>query len=313
MLASVVERVADTLHSPTLLLPPECVHLLEQPRAGSIRISVTDSGVGLTVEQLAQICSEGVQFNANELQAGKGSGLGLFITKGIVEQHGGTLTVSSAGLGTGTTFTVELPLYFRMAKLAPTNPFKCHVAPETLASTQRTVGATPTNHSISQSLSAADLDGLELRRRILVVDDAASNRKMLIRILKSNGYGCEQAEDGQQALDRYVESVESGELFYAIIMDFEMPVMNGPTATGHLRAMGCTVPILGVTGNLLPDDIKYYKAQGANQVLGKPLNLARFEEFMREQEEEREHSLNCTPVPTHGSFFIENSLGADQV
>ena len=93
------------------MLPPESVHLLEQPRAGSICISVTDSGVGLTAAQLAQICSEGVQFNANELQADKGSGLGLFITKGIVEQHGGTFTVTSAGIDQGTTFTVELPLF----------------------------------------------------------------------------------------------------------------------------------------------------------------------------------------------------------
>ena len=277
-LRSAVVRVPDTLHNPVIVLPPESVHLLEQPRAGSIRISVTDSGVGLTVEQLAQICSEGVQFNANELQAGKGSGLGLFITKGIVEQHGGTLTVSSAGLGTGTTFTVELPLYYRIAKPAMnSNLFKCHVAPQT---TDHTVGVTPTTRSYSLSLSAADLDGLELRRRILVVDDAASNRKMLIRILKANGYVCEQAEDGQQALDRYVESVESGELFYAIIMDFEMPVMNGPTATGHLRAMGCTVPIIGVTGNMLPDDIKYFKAQGATEIMAKPLNMTLFENII---------------------------------
>eukprot|EP00598_Pedospumella_elongata_P014537 CAMPEP_0185013682 /NCGR_PEP_ID=MMETSP1098-20130426/98927_1 /TAXON_ID=89044 /ORGANISM="Spumella elongata, Strain CCAP 955/1" /LENGTH=707 /DNA_ID=CAMNT_0027542749 /DNA_START=18 /DNA_END=2138 /DNA_ORIENTATION=+ len=87
-----VEKLTGGLPNPSLVLAPEYVHLLDQPRAGSVRISVTDSGVGLTADQLAQICTEGMQFNANELQAGKGSGLGLFITKGIVEQHGGTLT-----------------------------------------------------------------------------------------------------------------------------------------------------------------------------------------------------------------------------
>eukprot|EP01032_Pedospumella_encystans_P039207 gene39207-biopygen16310 len=308
-----VERVMGTLSNSALLLPPESMHLLEQPRAGSIRISVTDSGVGLTTEQLAEICSEGVQFNANELQAGKGSGLGLFITKGIVEQHGGTLTVSSAGLGTGTTFTVELPLYFSVAKHVSGNPFKCHVAPETVAPAERTFGVIHSSHLPSLSLSAVNVDGEAFPKRILVVDDAGSNRKMLIRILVANGYLCEQAEDGQQAIDRYVESVEARTPFDSIIMDFEMPVMNGPTATGHLRAMGCTVPILGVTGNLLPDDINHFKAQGADQVFGKPLNLARFEEFMREQEEEREHRLNCTPMPMHGSFLIDNSAGLEIV
>ena len=311
---SLVVRIEDALSAPALLLPPESVHLLEQPRAGSIRISVTDSGVGLTVEQLAQICSEGVQFNANELQAGKGSGLGLFITKGIVEQHGGILTVSSAGLGTGTTFSIELPLYFRVPKPVMTSALKRLVPDDSVVGVDRTYsGVTPSSYSRSLSQSAVSVNGLELRKCILVVDDAASNRKMLIRILKANGYLCEEAEDGQQAIDRYVESVEKREAFCAIIMDFEMPVMNGPTATGHLRAMGCTVPILGVTGNMLPDDIQFFKAQGANQVFGKPLNLAHFEEFMLEQEEEREHSLNCTPMPTRGSIGSNDSLGDDFV
>ena len=67
---------------------------------------------------------------------------------------------------------------------------------------------------------------------------------------------------------------------HAITMDFEMPVMNGPTATGHLRAMGCTVPIIGVTGNMLPDDVNHFKAQGATEVMGKPLNLSRFQELV---------------------------------
>ena len=52
-------------------------------RKGTVRLSVTDSGAGLTQQQLAKICTEGVQFNANQLQAGQGSGLGLFITKGV--------------------------------------------------------------------------------------------------------------------------------------------------------------------------------------------------------------------------------------
>jgi signal transduction histidine kinase len=66
-----------------------------------VRIAVKDSGAGLSPQQLAEICAEGVQFNANELQAGQGSGLGLFISKGIVEQHGGKLVVESEGLGKG--------------------------------------------------------------------------------------------------------------------------------------------------------------------------------------------------------------------
>jgi hypothetical protein len=76
-----------------------------------VRITVKDDGAGLSPTQVGDICKEGVQFNANTLQAGGGSGLGLFIGKGIVEQHGGTMRVSSEGLGRGATFVIELPLF----------------------------------------------------------------------------------------------------------------------------------------------------------------------------------------------------------
>jgi signal transduction histidine kinase len=85
--------------------------LRQHPTAGSVLVTVTDSGVGLSAEQLARIGGEGVQFNANELQAGQGSGLGMFISKGIVEQHGGSLTVSSPGINLGASVTVELPVF----------------------------------------------------------------------------------------------------------------------------------------------------------------------------------------------------------
>ena len=84
---------------------------LRQHRVGSLLVSVQDTGAGLSPEQLAALFGEGVQFNANELQAGQGSGLGLFITKGLVEQHGGRIWATSEGLGKGTTFNVELPLF----------------------------------------------------------------------------------------------------------------------------------------------------------------------------------------------------------
>ncbi|CAB9529218.1 Sensor protein kinase WalK (Fragment) [Seminavis robusta] len=81
------------------------------PRAGSILISVTDTGVGMSEHQLSRVFVEGVQFNANRLQAGGGSGLGLCISKGIIERHRGAIVASSAGEGKGCTFSVELPLY----------------------------------------------------------------------------------------------------------------------------------------------------------------------------------------------------------
>jgi CheY-like chemotaxis protein len=117
-------------------------------------------------------------------------------------------------------------------------------------------------------------------RRILVVDDAVSNRKLLVRLLKARGYVCEQAENGQHALDVYRNLCERGVPLETIVMDYEMPVMDGPTATKLLREAGCDLLIIGVTGNLLPEDVNYFKEQGADAVLGKPLDVKLFEELV---------------------------------
>ena len=73
------------LHLAPLPVPENKIELLDQPRAGSVVVSVRDTGVGLSEAQLGEICSEGVQFNANTLQAGQGSGLGLYISMGLAE------------------------------------------------------------------------------------------------------------------------------------------------------------------------------------------------------------------------------------
>jgi CheY-like chemotaxis protein len=142
-----------------------------------------------------------------------------------------------------------------------------------------------------------------LLRRVLLVDDVASNVKMAARILQRSGVvECATAEDGQVALDTYIAArawaqqeadlalrqqraeeggepgIESNipdpiEPFDAILMDFEMPVMNGPTATARLRALGCTAPIIGITGNVLPADVEFFLQSGADAVLPKPLRL----------------------------------------
>jgi len=167
----------------------------------------------------------------------------------------------------GSTFSIELPLYRQTpAKPDLTTPAKTsdrmEMKDETsteAASARRAVNAPP---------------------RVLVVDDAVSNRKMLIRLLKTRGYECDQAEDGQQAIDVYRALQGKREPVDIIVMDYEMPVMNGPTATKKLRYLGCTCLIVGVTGNLLPEDVDFFKEQGADAVLGKPLNVKAFEEVL---------------------------------
>lgn len=294
-LSTLAEWVETGLPSSVVVVPLDQMELLENPRAGSIRIAVTDSGAGLSPPQLADICREGVQFNANQLQAGQGSGLGLYISKGLTEQHGGSLVVTSPGLGLGATFTMELPL-FRCASdttfygsqrkdglgsSSRSNRYasvKYKVHP---AITERMVDGesmqSPAGRTQPSSSNISEIEPMPRQKRVMVVDDADSNRKLLMRILKAKGYLVDGAVNGQDAVELYTRLSADGEVVDAVLMDFEMPVLDGPSATKKIRELGCKCFIVGVTGNVLPADIEHFQRQGANKVLAKPLNVDVFE------------------------------------
>lgn len=261
------ERGGNVFLSATLLKdePPDSSRPVPDQftPVGILRIAVKDTGTGMSEEQLQQLFREGVQFDANRLQAGGGSGLGLFISKWIVQQHDGDIRAHSEGLGHGTTFEVDLPVVFSSTELE--NEMQ-EFAP-------------------SESGSTAS-DSEQRNHRILVVDDALLNRKMLVRLLEKGGHSCACASDGQEAVDMMVEDmkkVEQGDTehipFDTILMDYEMPVMKGPDAARLLRAYGCDAAIFGVTGNVLQEDVNYFKEQGADAVLSKPVNIQLLDEL----------------------------------
>ena len=230
---------------------------LTRSRYGFVEIVIKDSGAGMTQSQLANLFQEGMQFNANELQQGKGSGFGLFISKGIVELHEGALRAKSDGPDRGTTFTMELPLYHSPGaeKSPPT-----------------------TRLNASFSMSPSEKASLS----ILVVDDALSNRKLLSRLLTKAGHRCDLAEDGKVALQNVKEKMACGDRYDTLILDYEMPVMNGPTAAKEIRRAGSDVFIVAVTGNMLQEDIDYFYKCGANAVLPKPFQMSALEELWME-------------------------------
>ena len=116
--------------------------------------------------------------------------------------------------------------------------------------------------------------------RILVVDDASSNRKLLCRLLKGK-YITEEAEDGLIALNMILESMKGNTtIFDVVLIDYQMPNMDGPTSVKHMRDAGYNGLIIGITGNALPADIKYFVNQGANEVLTKPVKLQQLQEVI---------------------------------
>lgn len=112
---------------------------------------------------------------------------------------------------------------------------------------------------------------------VLVVDDVPSNRKLLSRLLTVRGHHCIMAADGDECVRIVTQTAQRIDI---ICMDYEMPVKDGPTAARELRTNGCTIPILGVTGNALQHDVDYYIAQGANAVFSKPVDIDRLDRLM---------------------------------
>lgn len=304
-------------------------------RAGAIAISVQDTGAGISPENQRLLFQEGRQFNANRLQGGGGSGLGLFIAKGVVTLHGGKLSLRSEGEGCGSTFTLLLPAVSPPHTPPPSSPD--HDGEVDLESGLECVSLQLDVPSSSSSYSKVDAsDSSEVHpdapdahesapqsqsqkrqhqhqhlhpmkaplRNVMVVDDSAPSRKMLCRLLTNAGYKCTQARDGQQCVDLMLQNREENAsnsnavstegngngsdsdrdddsgLIQIVFMDYEMPILNGPDATRCLREHGFTIPIVGVTGNVLPVDKDLFRSKGADDVLSKPLHLDDFKQVI---------------------------------
>ena len=109
--------------------------------------------------------------------------------------------------------------------------------------------------------------------RLLLVDDVASCRKMLSKLLKSDECICDEAKDGLDAVEKVRMAMAEGIHYDGIFMDASMPNMTGSEATKAIRALGYTGKIYGVTGNSLPEDVDEFLERGANEVKIKPLRM----------------------------------------
>jgi CheY-like chemotaxis protein len=315
--------IAVLWESGSRMSPPETSNCLQYTAAGALSIAVKDSGVGISAENQLELFQEGRQFNANRLQGGNGSGLGLFITKGVVHLHGGELSSHSDGEGCGTTFTLVLPVVHtdelesemdsgsigfavhpeamdleggRIIRSAGAKDYtelktEGHIAMQQLADVPGSVTIT----QVPSGLKDADI------RHVMVVDDSTPSRKMLCRLLTNSGYECVQAADGQECVDVMVRNREmnssdpkADNLVQIIFMDYEMPIMNGPEACAALRQLAFQIPIFGVTGNVLPSDKEFFIAKGANEVLSKPLCLDELRNLIRKHSSNRGVLLNIS-------------------
>ena len=114
---------------------------------------------------------------------------------------------------------------------------------------------------------------IRLPGHALVVDDVISNRRMTGRVLEQMGFEVDQAEDGKIAVEMCTSRMRTNEPYSLIIMDNMMPVMTGKEATEILRSMRYSGLIVGLTGNILEEDLEEFSKAGCNEVITKPLDV----------------------------------------
>lgn len=201
-----------------------------------VAIEVQDTGIGISEQDRARLFRPFTQADMTVTRRFGGTGLGLAISRRLARLMEGDLSVRSA-VGTGSTFTLTLPLD-RPTETQPSDPARAATDPSVL------VG-----------------------RRVLIVDDAPDNQLLVRHLLTRRGMTCELAGDGSVAV-----RLASEQPFDAILMDMQMPVVDGYTATRRLRNAGVTAPIIALTANAQPEDRQRSLDAGCNCHLLKPIH-----------------------------------------
>ena len=204
---------------------------------GRLNMAVTDTGCGISADRLGQIFNSFEQADVGTTRRYGGTGLGLSISRKLAELMGGSLTAESIE-GEGSTFTLSLPM-------------------------------TAIEGATAQPVRPVETTGSLAGRSILAADDHEVNRRILQLLLEPHGCRLTLVENGAEALE-----AASGQQFDAILMDMQMPVMDGLEATRRIRSgeMNGATPVIALTANALDVHRAAWDAAGVHAFLTKPID-----------------------------------------
>ncbi len=222
----------------------------------AMRFVIEDNGIGMDKEFIPKIFEPFSQEDASNTNRYGGSGLGMSLTKSIVDMMNGDIQVSSEK-GKGSRFTVSVTL-----KAAPHGQVPAEPQDESAGAESSAEAGT--------AAAQVSLAG----KRVLIAEDIEMNAEILRDLLEMEDIESEWAENGQIAVDMFRNSGERH--FDAILMDMRMPVMDGLSAARAIRATGTqeakTIPIIALTANAFEEDVQHSLQAGMNAHLSKPVD-----------------------------------------
>ena len=227
---------------------------LEETRGNQCKLvwAVEDSGIGISEKQKQKLFRPFEQADVSTTRKYGGTGLGLTISQNLVEMMGGHIQLDSC-VGVGSKFYFSLWLDM--------------IDDQTMATQNAAGDMDPT----------IDLTG----REILVVEDVETNQMIIQYMLEGYGAHVTLVNDGQEGYDAYVKNPDR---FCLILMDIQMPVLDGYEATKKIRSSDCpnakTIPIVAMTANVYKEDVEKAKECGMNDHIGKPFDATQIEHML---------------------------------
>lgn len=221
-----------------------CVKLryLSAP-ANKLEVSVSDTGIGIPKDSQLNLFQRFVQADNSTTRNFGGTGLGLILSRKLAIALGGNVRLQNSQTDVGSTFVIT-------------------VGVGNIDSNHKALSFPLCPQSSKQAVHTEDLHGMH----ILVADDAPDNRMLIERMLSSQGAHVELVENGQQAVDKALSQD-----YDAVLMDIQMPVLDGYSATRELRRRGYERPIIALTAHALADDRERCFRSGCTDHLSKPI------------------------------------------